>query len=139
MNDIVVFKIKDKWVKGKIHDLRNEPRSYVVQCQQTGKTYVRNRFHIRPFFVNNRFRFDHANRLCPTPVKPVLSPRKHVSHDRDISSPTIHVSTTPEKSDIQISSPISRFTKKSPAKSDQEVRYMTRSGRLVNPPHKMDL
>jgi transposase InsO family protein len=92
-HEIVLMKHKNKWIKSKIVEKRNVPRSYVVQ-NECGKNYVRNRYHLRPFRAV-RF-YDEVGLDESNKSNSAKSPVKHASQSGTRVSPAIRVSPPPK-------------------------------------------
>lgn len=83
LGDHVIFKLNPsdkKWTKGKIIKVGPEPRSYVISCN--GKTYRRNRVHIKKFH-DNIYESNDSNTSVNI-SNPVCSNRNNIDLEFDI-------------------------------------------------------
>ena len=120
---------KKTWSPGVITGIGPEPKSYTILCSLTGRYLRRNRIHIR----RRKVKFDLDLDLNISPQRSVShEPSQDQTHqtqatvDNSKTSPPTIVS--PEKPSIKEKNPVSKSNIKS-----------TRSGRIINPPEKLNL
>ncbi|KAL1446775.1 hypothetical protein WDU94_005665, partial [Cyamophila willieti] len=112
----VFMKLNEDWVPGKIVDIHENPRSYIVESNK--KFYRRNRWFIKPFrgnFYDNRFLYENDD--VPSP--------SHQHHEDVVpdssSSPdfnnTSHSSSCPSSSSFNSNTPRPRSCPNTPRSS----------------------
>lgn len=133
---------KPEWTKCKIVRRNNTPRSYIVKNEQSGKVFIRNRFHLKPQNVNRpNLTADKFNNQSS------LNENMNMYEDLDDYNSTCSMPRLRHLSNrfSPMKSPIAKTpVKGTPCKSPESVtkspiKYSTRSGRIVNPPSRLDL
>jgi len=123
-NELVLFKtFNNSWAKGHIVKPHIHPRTYVVQSEQTGKLFIRNRFNLKPlnmFVCNTPSLNDEEDDVDCKPNRP-----NELTNTTEIVP--VPVTTSPVRTHENVNRP------------NIDTKNVTRSGRVVKPIQKMNL
>jgi hypothetical protein len=118
---------KKQWMPGKIIGIGPEPRSYVVQCDQSGRTLCRNRVLLKPKSTQNVNTTQDIS--VPETMNNPVSTEPHSVNQPVVNIPTSNVAQTVTSEKVVPETLTKLMT--------PTTENTTRSGRVVHKPQRL--